>query len=100
MAVREEKGLKANWGAWVWIKWKQGTPEDACMDWKDIKEIKEAWSTTGEWDCALWLDVADPNEIERIVWKEIPGHKWVEKTDTHWLTTNPQLFWRRHRSRK
>ena len=78
-----------HWGAWVWIKWKTGAPEDACMEWKNSKEIKECWSTSGPWDCALWLDVSDPNEVERVVWKEIRSNKWVEKTDTHWA----KKFW-------
>jgi DNA-binding Lrp family transcriptional regulator len=84
MAVQAKKQWSGHWGAWVWVKWKQGAPEDAASIWKNVNEIKEAWSTTGEWDCALWIDVDNPNEIERIVWREIRGNKWVEKTDTHW----------------
>ena len=72
------------WGAWVWVKWKAGAPEDALASWQNVKEIKEAWSTTGQWDCALWIDASTPDAIEKIVWKEIRGHKWVEATDTHW----------------
>lgn len=48
MAVEARKQRDHQWGAWVWIKWKAGTPEDAWSSWKNIKEIKEAWSTTGE----------------------------------------------------
>jgi len=84
MAVEAKRQSKQHWGAWVWIKWKQGAPEDACAQWKHVKEIKEAWSMTGKWDCALWIDTDNPDDIERIVWKEIRSHKWVEHTDTHW----------------
>lgn len=84
MAIEAKKETAAKWGAWVWIKWKKGAPEDSCMEWKNNKSIKEAWSTTGKWDCALWLDVSDPDQIENLVWREILGNKWVEKTDTRW----------------
>jgi len=90
MAVATKKQKPwGHWGAWVWVKWKSGAPEDAAMHWKDIKEIKEAWSTTGKWDCALWIDANDPNEIEKIVWKEIRPNKWVDQTETHWS----KKFW-------
>jgi hypothetical protein len=84
MATSAKNQTKGQWGAWVWVRWKQGAPEDSWHHWKNIKEIKEAWNMTGEWDCALWIDSWDPNEVERIVWKEILTNKWVEKTDTHW----------------
>ena len=84
MAVEARKQSGHHWGAWVWIKWKAGAPEDAWNQWKNVKEIKEAWSTTGAWDCALWIGVDNPEEVEKLVWKEIRGNKWVEKTDTHW----------------
>jgi len=82
IAVRKEAGH--HWGAWVWVKWKAGAPEDAWSAWKNVKEIKEAWSTTGEWDCALWVGLDNPEAVERLVWKEIRSSKWVEKTGTYW----------------
>ena len=48
------------------------------------KEIKEAWSTTGDWDCSLWVDVDNPAKVEKIVWGKIRANKWVDKTETHW----------------
>lgn len=84
MAVEAKRSSSHHWGAWVWVKWKPGCPEDAWNQWKNIKEIKEAWSTTGEWDCALWVGLDNPEDVERLVWKEIRSNKWVEKTDTHW----------------
>lgn len=84
MAVEAKKHTNAHWGAWVWIKWKAGAPEDGWSAWKNVKEFKEAWSMTGKWDCAVWIAIEAPEEIERLVWKEIRGNKWVEKTETHW----------------
>ena len=84
MATATDKKVEPKWGAWVWIKWKAGAPEDAWSEWKDLPEITQAWSTPGEWDCALWIDISDLNEVEKLVWKEIRTNKWVEKTDTHW----------------
>ena len=58
-----------------------------------LKQLKQATkrakkrlaiASDGEWDCALWIGVDNPEEVERLVWKEIRGNKWVEKTDTHW----------------
>ncbi len=85
MAVEAKKVERGyNWGVWVWIKWKPGTPDDAWDQWKDIKEIQEAWTMSGEWDCMLWIDAHNPDDVERIVWKEIRKNKWVENTETHW----------------
>jgi hypothetical protein len=84
MAVEAKKWTNPHWGAWVWIKWKAGAPEYAWNSWKQAKEVKGAWSTSGKWDCALWIDIGHPDEVERFVWKEIRGNKWVEATDTHW----------------
>jgi hypothetical protein len=84
MAVEAKKESTHHWGAWVWVKWKVGAPDDAWAQWKHSKAIKEAWSTPGEWDCALWVDLDTPDAIETFVWKEIRGNKWVEATDTQW----------------
>jgi hypothetical protein len=84
MAVEPKKQTGSHWGAWIWVKLKSGAPEDCASQWKQIKEIKDAWSTSGEWDIVLWLEIDDPDAIERFVWKEVRGNKWVEKTDTHW----------------
>lgn len=83
MVLPEKKEKTYQWGAWVWVKWKPGAPEDAWKEWKNIKEIKQAWSTSGEWDCALWVDMDNPDEVEKLVWKEIRNNKWVQNTDTH-----------------
>ena len=84
MAVEAKKQTNSQWGAWIWVRWKAGAPEDAWSQWKHVKEVKWAWSTSGEWDCALWVDLDHQDAVEKFVWKEIRGNKWVEKTDTHW----------------
>jgi hypothetical protein len=48
------------------------------------KQILSAWSTQGEWDCCLWVDVNDPAALEDFVWKTIRGNKWVAATNTSW----------------
>ncbi len=73
------------WQAWVWIKWKPGTPSNAWESWKGNKTIQGAWSTMGEWDCAFWLDVQTPAELEEFVWKNIRKNEWVQATQTTWV---------------
>jgi hypothetical protein len=72
------------WQAWVNVKWKPGTPETAWQNWKDSKWVRGVWSTTGDWDCSIWLDVSTPDELENFVWKEVRGNNWVEATETRW----------------
>ena len=84
MSVDTKKYAQSQWGSWVWIKWKAGAPENAWSRWKEIDKIKEAWSTTGEWDCVLWINLDRPEDVEKLVWKEVRNNQWVEKTDTHW----------------
>lgn len=75
---------KQEWQAWVWIKWKPGTSSTAWEGWKNNSSIKAAWSTLGEWDCVLALNVSTPEELETFVWKTIRGNQWVESTSTSW----------------
>lgn len=39
---------------------------------------------SGEWDCMLWIDASNPEDVEQIVWQKIRKNKWVENTETHW----------------
>lgn len=84
MAKKAVKSHDQHWGVWVWVKWKPGTPSDAWKQWHQVKEIKEAWSTSGDWDCSLWVDVNNPSDVEKIVWNKIRNNQWVDKTETHW----------------
>jgi DNA-binding Lrp family transcriptional regulator len=72
------------WNVWVWIKWKPGTPPSAWEVWQNNPIIKEAWSTQGEWDCCLTLDISDHDKLEEFIWKEIRSNEWVRSTNTLW----------------
>ena len=71
-----------NWQSWVSIRWKPGTPSDAWEKWKGDPQVTAAWSTLGAWDCVLQLNVWEPDEVERFVWKNLRGNQWVESTST------------------
>jgi hypothetical protein len=75
---------KNQWQALVNIKWKSGTPSTAWESWKGNSKIKAAWSTLGDWDCMLWVDVQTPDELEEFVWNNIRKNQWVDGTQTHW----------------
>jgi len=75
---------KEQWHSWVWIKWKPGTSTTAWEGWKNNASIKGAWSTLGEWDCCLWVNVSGPDELEEFVWKHIRTNQWVQDTKTTW----------------
>ncbi len=76
--------MEKKWNAWVWIKWKAGTPTMAWERWQKNARIKQAWSTQGQWDCCLALDITDHDALEEFVWKEIRSNEWVESTWTMW----------------
>ncbi len=73
-----------DWQPWVRLKWKAGAPADAWHAWKGNPAVKGAWSTQGDWDCTLWLNVTTPEELEDFVWKKVRGNQWVDTTETHW----------------
>lgn len=79
------KKTAKDWGAWIWVKWKAGAPEAAWKPWQKNKNIKEAWTTSGDWDWVMWIDSHDPEDVKNFVWEEVRTNKWVEKTDTHWV---------------
>ena len=72
------------WQAWVWIKWKPGATSSAWEEWQKNSMIKSAWSTLGEWDCVLCVNVTTPEELETFVWQTIRKNSWVESTSTSW----------------
>lgn len=84
MAKRVQQ-IKQPWQDWVSVKWKAGTPESAWKQWSKDRNIKNAWSTTGNWDCSLWVDFKNPDDLEQFVWKKIRTNKWVLDTETHWV---------------
>jgi len=74
-----------NWQAWVWVKWKPGTPAAAWESWKNNSQIASAWSTLGEWDCVLAVNVTEPDGLEEFVWKTLRSNQWVESTQTSFV---------------
>ena len=72
------------WNAWIWIKWKAGTPTNAWEGWQGHPKITSAWSTQGSWDCCLWVTASNHEELESFVWKEIRSNTWVMDTKTEW----------------
>jgi len=77
--------MESRWYAQVEIKWKGPARSD--WDWsflKEWKEVKEAWSTMGEWDLTLWLDLKNPQELEHFVSGNLVGCDWVERTKSSW----------------
>ncbi len=77
--------MESNWTAQVKVKWLgNNTPED--WSWlKDWSEVKWAWSTMGEWDMTLWLNVNNPNELEEFVTNKLRSKDWVSDTWSTWV---------------
>ena len=73
------------WTAQIAVKWNKSAPHKKTWDWlKEWKEVKMAWSTMGEWDIILWVDVKTPDEAEAFVWNKLRSQDWVEDTWTTW----------------
>lgn len=79
---------QTNWkdkGAWISIKWKEGCPEN---EWQKLQNgqnvIKHIWSTTGEWDCKLWISSNSHKEVENFVHNVIHTNPWVQSTEEEW----------------
>ncbi len=70
------------WQTWVWVKWKPNTPSNAWEKWQGNKSITGAWTTLGEWDCVLCLNIQTPDEVENFVWKNLRTNDWVQATHT------------------
>lgn len=85
------------WQAWVHVKWKAGAPDTAWQSWKKHKWVQGVWSTTGDWDCVIWLNVSTPDDLEKFVWKEVRHNKWVDSTETTWAKN---WWWQGDRAHK
>ena len=68
--------------AWIWVRWNTGAPQDAWKEW-GASNLK-VWSTTGEWDCKVWVPAKSADEIEQFVWNKVRKNKWVKDTKTEW----------------
>lgn len=74
----------SKWTAQVNVKWNKDAPQDN-WDWlKEWKEVKWAWSTMGDWDMTLWLDVSSPEELENFVHSKLRAKNWVSDTKSTW----------------
>lgn len=69
-------------GAWIWVRWNTGAPKDAWKEWGNSN--LKVWSTTGEWDCKVWVPAKNTDEIEQFVWNKVRKNKWVKDTKTEW----------------
>jgi DNA-binding Lrp family transcriptional regulator len=77
-----------DWNAQVWVKWNGEFPHRWTHDkWNwlsEWKEVKQAWSTMGEWDTCLVIDAKTPEELESFVWKKLRSNNWVKDTRSIW----------------
>ena len=81
--------MSKNWQAQVFVKWNKKWPKEwakaKTWDWlKEWPEVQTAWSTMGDWDCVLWVEAKDPEELENFVCNKLWSKEWVEKTESKW----------------
>ena len=75
----------SKWWAKVDVKWKENAPATANWEWlKEWPEVKWAWSTMGDWDMTLWVDVKSPEELEKFVHTKLWSKDWVHDTHSTW----------------
>lgn len=75
----------SKWTAQVNVKWNNNAPATESWEWlQEWSEVKWAWSTTGEWDMTLWVDVSTPDELESFVHNKLRSKNWVENTQSTW----------------
>jgi hypothetical protein len=73
-------------GAWVWVKWKSGSPKDAWKAWEkeDKNHQIRVWSTTGDWDCQIWVKAETPEQAEKLINDVVWKNQWVKEAETTW----------------
>lgn len=77
--------MSGKWTAQVQVKWNKDAPQGENWSWlKDWDEVKWAWSTMGDWDMTLWLDVSNPEDLEKFVHEKLRTKNWVEDTKSTW----------------
>ena len=75
-----------SWSAHVWVKWKASA--NVPQDWKWLKEwseVESVWSTMGDWDMAILVNVKSPEDLEKFVQTKLRGKDWVWDTKTTWV---------------
>ena len=75
----------SQWKAQVSVKWTKDAPVWENWDWlNEWSEVKWAWSTMGDWDMTLWVDVDNPAALEDFVHKKLRSKNWVADTKSTW----------------
>lgn len=73
------------WSAQVFVKWTKDAPVWDNWQWlSEWKEVKWAFSTMGEWDMVLWIDVDNPKDLEKFVHEKLWSKNWVSDTKSTW----------------
>jgi DNA-binding Lrp family transcriptional regulator len=77
--------MSGKWTAQVQVKWNKDAPATENWDWlQEWSEVKGAWSTMGEWDMVLWVDVSTPAELENFVHQKLWAKNRVDNTKSIW----------------
>ena len=74
----------SDWKAHVWVKWDKGYKNG---DWSWVEKlpnVDRAWTTMGDWDCCLEVDIDKPGDLENFVWKNLKQNDWVSDTHSTW----------------
>ena len=73
------------WTSQIYIKWDKSIASTGDWTWlKEWPEIKAAWSTTGNWDMTLWVNLATPAEVETFIHTKLREKKWITNTHVVW----------------
>lgn len=75
--------MNGKWSAQIQVKWNKNAPKS--WEWlSEWSEVKTAWSTMGDWDMTLWVEVEGPKELEDFVQNKLWSKDWVENTKSTW----------------
>lgn len=73
------------WSAVINVKWNKNVSSKNWEWLKEWTEVKSAWSTMGEWDMSLWVNLDTPQAVENFVHDKLWATDWVAGTETHWV---------------
>ena len=74
------------WSAVINVKWNNNVNWSEGWEWlNEWSEVKTAWSTMGQWDMSLWVNLDTPADVEKFVHEKLRAKNWVEDTETHWV---------------
>jgi hypothetical protein len=69
----------------VFVKFKKDTPLKVLQTPFKHKNLHEAWSWAGEWDCGYLFDVRRYSELRETLNKTLKKSKWIAKIKTKWI---------------